>query len=129
MCRAIVAALIAVFRGRALVGKLNRLARHPAFGQPAALRYLFHDMSVAVTGWEIHLAVNSARVLTQGPLDVTHRLHERTPVHRVQETEATDAVADGDLISGLYLVLRLHQLLDRQAGLGESLLNPGERHC
>src|SRR3989338_1719336 len=129
MCRAIVAALITVVMGSARAGKLNRLARYLALGELAALRYLFHDVAVEVTGWEIHLAINSSRVLTQCPLDVTHRLHERTPVHRVKEAEAANAVAHRDLISGLLLVLRLHQLLDRQSTLGESLLNPCEWHC
>ena len=41
-------------------GKLNRLAPHLAFGQSAALRYLFYDVAVAVADAEIHLAVNSA---------------------------------------------------------------------
>ena len=84
-------------------------------------------MTVAVTGGKIHLAVDAAGILTQGLLDNAHRLDELAPVHRPQETEAADAVAHGDLIGGLLLVLRLHQLLDRQAGLGEPLLDPGER--
>ena len=125
MCRSIVAA----FPGRALVRQLDRFARHLAFGQPAALRYLLHDVTVAVTGGKIHLAVDAAGILTQGLLDNAHRLDELAPVHRPQKAEAADAVADGDLVGGLLLVLRLHQLLDRQAGLGEPLLNPGERQC
>src|SRR3989304_2412731 len=122
MCRAIVAAMIAVFIGRIHAGKLNCLGCHLALGRPAALSYLFYNVTVTVTGLEIHPAVNSARVLTQYPLDITHLFNERTPVHRAPETEAADAVAHRDLICSLFLVLRLHQLPDRQAAFGESLL-------
>src|SRR3972149_2259548 len=100
-------AIIAAIPGRALAGKLNRIARPLALGQPAAFGYLFHDVAVAVTGREIHPAVNSARVLTQGPLNVKHLLNKRTPVHRSEETEAADAVAHRNLISSLFLVLQL----------------------
>jgi len=44
-----------------------------------------------------------------------------------QKSEAAYAVAYGNLIGGQLLALRLHQPLDRQAGLGKPLLNPGER--
>src|SRR3972149_371397 len=56
MCRSKVAAL----HGRALVRQLDRLERHFAFGEPAALGYLLHDVTVAITGGKIHLAVDSA---------------------------------------------------------------------
>ena len=93
-------------------------ARHLAFGDAAALRNLLHHVAVAVTGGKIHLAIDVPRVLAQGLLDNAHRLDELAPVHRAQETEAADAVAHRNLIGGLLLVLRPHQLLDRQAGLG-----------
>ncbi len=119
--------IVAVILGCGLAGQLDRFAGHLAFGSPAALGDLLHYVTVAIPGGKIHLAVDSARILTQYLLDNAHRLDELAPVHRPQKSEAADAVADGNLIGGLLLVLRLHQLLNRQAGLGEPLLNPGER--
>ena len=81
MCRAIVAA----FLGRALARKLDRFGRHLALGKQAALRYLFHYVTVAITGGKIHLAVNATRILTQGLLDNAHRLDELAPVGSVEE--------------------------------------------
>ena len=48
-------------------------------------------------------------------------------VHCAKEAEAAYTVAHRNLVGGLLLVLRLHQLFDRQAGLGQLLLNPGKR--
>jgi hypothetical protein len=62
-----------------------------------------------------------------GPLDDAHGLDKLAPVHRAEHPQAADAVADRDLIGGLLLVLGLHQVLDRQARFGESLLDPGQR--
>ena len=42
-------------------------------------------------------------------------------------TEAADRVADRDLVGRLLLRFGADQLLDRPAGLGETLLDPGER--
>ena len=106
---------------------MDRLARYLAFGVRAALGDLLHDMAVAVTGSKIHLAIDAVRVRAQVLLDRAQRLDEGSPVHRPQETEAADTVAHGDLIGGLLLVLRLHQLLDRPPTFGKSLLDPGER--
>ena len=113
--------------GRALAGQQDRLARHDDFVQPASLRDLLDTVAVAVAGGEIHPAVRSPRVLAQNLVDGAHRLDEGAPVHRSQEPEAADAVADGNLVGGLLLVLRPHQLLDRQVGLGKPLFDPGER--
>ena len=66
-------------------------------------------------------------ILTQSLFDNTHRLDKLTPVHRCQESETADAVAYGNLIGGLLLVLRLHQLVNRKAGVGELLFDPGKR--
>ena len=113
--------------GRALAGKQDRLSRHIGFVQSALLRDLLDDMAVSVAGGEIHPPVGSPRVLAQRLVDGAHRLDECAPVHRSQEPEAADAVADGNLVGRLLLVLRPHQLLDRQAGLGKPLFDPGER--
>ncbi len=107
--------------------QVDRHARHFAFGQSAALRHPLGCMAVAIAGGEIHPAIDAARILAQRLLDDAHGLDELAPIHRSQEPEAADAVADGDLIGGLLLVLRLDQLLDRQARFEESLLDPGQR--
>jgi hypothetical protein len=52
------------------------------------------------------------RILTQQRLDDADVLDELAPVDRAQETQAADAVADGDLVRRLLLILRLDQLLD-----------------
>src|SRR3972149_602211 len=70
------------------------------------------DMAVLVPRGEIHPGVRVRRVFAENVLDTAHRLDEGPPVGRTEETEAADAVADGDLIGGLMLVLQLHQLLD-----------------
>ena len=82
-------------------------------------------MPVTVSGGEIHPTVETAWVLVQGTIDQTHGLHELAPVHRPEGAETADAVADGHLIRRLLLVLDLHQLLNRQHGLGKLLFGPG----
>ena len=105
----------------------DRRARHLAFGQRAALRHALRCMAVAIAGNEIHPAIDATRILAQRLLDDAHGLDELAPVRRAQDPQAADAVADGNLIGGLLLVLRLDQLLDRQARFGQSLLDPGQR--
>src|SRR5208283_1051322 len=112
MRRPSVSALLVVFLGRRLARKPYSFEGHLAFGYPAVLRYLFHHVTVAVTCGEIHLAVNFSRVLTQHPFDRAHPLDELGPINRSQKAEAADAVAYGNLVCGLLLVFRMHQLLD-----------------
>ena len=54
------------------------------------------------------------------------RFDEFAPIHPAQRAQATDAVANGNLVGSLLLVARLHRLLDGQARLGKHLLNPGQ---
>ena len=107
--------------------QLDRGARHFAFREPAAPRHPLHNVTVVVTGGKIHLAVDFTGILTQCLLDHAHRLDELAPVHRAQKPKTADAVADGDLVDGLLLGFRLHQLFNRLPRLGEPLLDPGER--
>src|ERR1039458_4529863 len=123
MLRAIVAAL----PGRAFPHQLDRCARHLGLGSAAVLGDLLDCVPVTVTRREVHLAVESAWVLTKNLFDGAQGLDKLAPVHSAQDTEAADAVAHRDLIGSLLLVLRLHQLLDGPPGFGKSLLNPGER--
>ena len=85
-------------------------------------------MPVAVARGEVHLTVDAGRLFAERVLDDAHRLHELTPVGGVEEAEAADAVADRNLVLCLLLALELDQPLDRQAHLGEPLLQPGKRH-
>ena len=107
--------------------ELDRLARHLGFGQCAHPRRSFDDVTIAVAGGEIHLAVDAAGILAQLLLDRAHRLDEFAPVHRLQEAQAADAVADRHLVGRLLLVFRLDRQLDRLARLREQLLDPGQR--
>ncbi len=120
-------AIITVVPTRTLMRQPDRHTRHLALGKPAVFRHLFHDMAVTVTGRKIHFVVNASGVLAQHLVDNAHRLDELSPVHRAQETKAADAVAHGYLIGSLLLILRLHQLPDRLAALGQPLLKPGKR--
>ena len=105
----------------------NGLACDLTLGQRAPLRYPLRCVAVAIAGAKIHAAIDAARIREQCLFDDAQGLDERAPVDRAQHSEAADAVADGDLIRSLLLVLRLHHLLDRQIRFGESLLDPGQR--
>ena len=74
-------------------------------------------MPVAVSRGETHFAVHTLRVLAQRALDDAHRLDKLAPIGGIQESETGDAVADGNLVGGLPLVLRPHQLLNRRSRL------------
>src|ERR1039458_5909613 len=101
--------------GRAFVRQLNRFARDLALGQAARFRYPLHHVAVTITGGKIHFGVDALGILAQFLLDATYPFDELAPVHRSQKAEAADAVRDRDLVGGLFLSLRLHQLLDRKS--------------
>ncbi len=107
--------------------QLNHLAGHPSLRQSALFGDLFYGMAVAVASGKFHSAVSAGWILPQGLLDDTLTLDELTPFQCAEQSQAADAVADGDLIGGLLLVLGLHQLGDGQAHFGEALLDPGQR--
>ena len=73
-------------------------------GQRLAGDALDH-VPVAVARGEIHARVDAGRVLAQRLLDDAQRLDELAPVHRAEEAQAADAVADRDLVGGLLLAL------------------------
>ncbi len=123
MRRSIVGTLV---RG-GLVRQPDRLAGHLGFGQRAAPGYLLDCVAVTIAGGEVHLAINSARILAQYRLHDAHGLDELAPVEIAEKAQTADAVADGDLIGGLLLDFRLHQLLDFQPIFRETLLDPGQR--
>src|ERR1700694_1584683 len=81
-------------------------------------------MAITASSRKLHRAINALRILAQYLLDNADVLDELAPVDRAQETEASNAVADGNLVRRLLLVLRLHQLFDRQMRFREPLLDP-----
>ena len=78
---------------------------------------LLNHVAVAVAGGKTHFAVYTLGILAERALDNAHGLDELTPVGGIQEPETGDAVADGDLIGGLPLVLGPHQFFNRCPGL------------
>ena len=84
-------------------------------------------MAITIAGDKIHLPVNPGRIEAQRLLDLAHVLHKLLPVHGAQETQAGDAVADGNLVGGLVLALEVDQLLDGKSLLHEPLLEPAPR--
>ena len=108
------------------LGQTDRLACHFALRQRAASRDGLHGAAVVVPCGGVHPWVDAGGVLAQGLLDRAHALHELAPVHRIEDAQAADAVADGNLVGRLLLVLCVHQLLDGQIGLEKPLLEPRE---
>ena len=98
-----------------------------AFGVRAPPGRHLHDVAVVVPRGEVHQRVHASRVLPEGPVDDASRLHEIAPVGGSEEPQAADAVADRNLVGRLLLVLRLHQLLDRERVLRQPLFDPGQR--
>ena len=86
-------------------------------------------MAIAIAGGKIHPAIGSARILSQRVLDDTLGLDECAPVRRAENPQTADAVADRDLIGGLLLVLRVHEVLDGQTRFRQPLLDPGQGQC
>ena len=111
----------------ALLSKQDCLTRDRAFNQRTVFRDLLHRAAVVVARGEFHPAVNSGGILAQDLLDRAQALHEIAPVGRPQDAQAADAVADGNLIGRLLLILTMDHLLDGQIGLGKALSDPSER--
>ncbi len=109
--------VIPIFPGSALPGQIDRFTGHFHFGEFALLGDLLHDVTVSITGGKIHPVIDSRRILPQGLFNGTHFIDELAPVHGVQESETSDAVADGKLVRRLLLILRLNHLADSLEGL------------
>src|SRR4030042_6524097 len=125
MCHSIVVPL----PGRTFVRQVDCSMRHFDLGQTAALSNFFYYMSIAITGSKIHSAVSSVRIITQGLFNNAHRFDKLLPVHRAQEAEAVDAIANGELVGGQLLGFQLYQQFDCKARFRELLLNPRQRQC
>ena len=100
------------FAGVGFAREFDGLAGYLAFGQRTGLCQPFDGVPVAVAGGEVHLAVDSGRVLPQRLLDQTHSFDEFPPIGGTQESQALNGVADGNLVAGLLLILKLDQLFN-----------------
>ena len=85
------------------------------------------DVPVAIPRGEVHRGVIAVSVAAQERLNSAHRFDKVSPVGRTQEPQATDAIADRDLIRGEALRFRLHQLFSRAVGFGQALFDPRQR--
>src|SRR6266550_4923480 len=119
--------IIAPFAVCARLGQLDRLRSDLRFCQATLLGDALDRVTITVAGRKLHRAINVLRILTQYSLDDADAFDEITPVDRAQEAKTADAVADRDLVRRLLLVLRLHQLFDRQVRFREPLLDPRQR--
>ncbi len=113
--------------GLGLVRKLDRLARNLDLGQAAEAREALHHVPVPVARGEIHRRIDRIGILAQLLLHRAHAFDELAPVHRAEEPQAADAVADRHLVGRLALRFRMDELLDGRAGFGEALFDPRER--
>ena len=87
----------------------------------------FGRMAIAVARREIHRPINAARIIKQHLLDDTMGFDKALPIHRPDDTQATNAVADRNLVGCLQLVLGLHHPGDALAGFSQMLFDPGQR--
>ena len=104
--------------------QLDRRAGHRVLGDPGLPRHGFHAVAISVARNKIHVGIHVGGIGAQRLLDDAHRLDEFPPVHRAQEAQTADAIADGNLIGRLGLVVRPLQLLAGQALFGEPVLDP-----
>ena len=113
--------------GRGLASQTDRARGDLPLFQPEPPRRRLHDMAIAVPRGKVHQGVHAGRVVSKDLFDTASGLDKRPPVSGPEEPQAADAVADRHLVGGLLLVLRLHQVLDRQIVLGQSLFDPRQR--
>ena len=105
-------------------GQINGTIRHFQLGKLAMAGDAFHGVPVKIARGKIHFGINSCRIGAQHLLDHALVFDKLLPVHRIQETEAADAVADGHLRGCLMLAFALHQLCNRQALRRQPFLDP-----
>ena len=101
--------------------------RQRALRQIGLAGYRLGGVAIAVARGEIHRAIDAGRVAKQGLFDDALGFDEFLPVHRADDAQAADAVADRYLIGRLQLILGLHHLGNGQARFGQMLLDPGQR--
>ncbi len=82
---------------------------------------------IAVAGREVLLGVDARGILAEDRLDAAALLEEGVPVDRREQAEAEHAVADGDLVGGLEMVLAAEDLVGIGALRGQLGLEVIER--
>ena len=87
---------------------------------------LLDGMTVAIACREVHPRIYARGVRAQHLLDGAQCFNELAPIDRDKQTQATNAIADGNLVGRLTLGIRLHKMRDGQARIGQPLLNPGQ---
>ena len=93
----------------------------------------FDSVAISVARREIHFAIDvrvgrfATRVIAQGLFDHAESFDKLPPIHRRQETQTADAIAERDLIGCLLLALNLHQLLDGNCPVGQLVFEPHQR--
>ncbi len=108
----------------ALVRQPDRQRGDLLLGSCAALGQALDDMPIMVARGEIHVAVDVGRIAAQGMVHNAVALDEFAPVGRGEESQASDGVADRDLVGRLALVFGLDQSFDRLAAFAQPLLDP-----
>src|SRR5487761_2281111 len=111
-----------------LTGEMDCQARDFLFGQGTRFGQSLRRMPVTVPRGEIHPAVYAARVGAEDLFDDAVFLDKIPPVDRAQQSKASNTVADRNLIRGLLLVFRLHQLVNGEAVPRKQLFEPGKGH-
>jgi hypothetical protein len=105
----------------------HRRGSHAVLRQRRVPRDALDRLAVLVTRREVHRGIDAGRVAAQRLLDDRQPLDEVAPVHRAEQAQAADAVADRHLGGRLALRLQLHELLGRLVALGQPLLDPRQR--
>jgi hypothetical protein len=108
-------------------GTLHRRPRDLDLGAPRAAGEPLDRAPAGVARRELLPHVGPGRVLAEYRLDDAERFKERLPVENVQQPQTRDAVADGDLIGGLFAMNAAEQLRRRQALASEPLAQPCRR--
>src|SRR5687768_13776272 len=92
------------------------------FRQLAAAGEPLESLSAAVPGLEVLPRVDAARVVAQLFFDHADRFEEIGPVEHIEQAKTGDAVADGDLVGGLLMVLALAD----SVGVAQVPAHPGD---
>ena len=93
----------AVFLSQTLLRELDRLPCNNVLLQRAAMGKRFNDVAVAVSRGEVHKGVNAFGVIVERVFDHAHGLDKDSPVGGAEQTQASNRVANADLIGGLTL--------------------------
>ena len=85
-------------------------------------------MAVAIAAFKIHQRIRARRIGAQGVFNDAAALDKSLPIHRAQEAQTADAIADRNLICRLVLGRELKDLSDGLTTFREALLKPRRRN-